>query len=260
MTTFLDEIILCETVANNGITSASNHFDNVFQPMITESAAFYESDFGGPLQKLFKSIINTMQNFVRQITEKINASIRTKNMTRQLRGFHAQLEEIERDPNHKKKHVEMIDIEKLNKVIVSSTDDLKTIHKRLMKNKYRHLKELDKDIKDFNTIYENMEKRYNEITDKKVKYPIRKAIALIEDEITGRKPLVTALNDCINSCEEMSRHVDQIQQKRELYGVEVLPAYMSFVKRITTKFTSFIQRGVGKGVSNLIGGAVFLLA
>ena len=102
MTTFLDEIILCETVANNGITSASNHFDNVFQPMITESAAFYESDFGSPLQKFFKSIINTMQNFVRQITEKINASIRTKNMTRQLRGFHAQLEEIERDPNHKR--------------------------------------------------------------------------------------------------------------------------------------------------------------
>ena len=86
------------------------------------------------------------------------------------------------------------------------------------------------------------------------------AIALIEDEITGRKPLVTALDKCIKSCEEMSRHVDQIQQKRELYGVEVLPAYMSFVKRITTRFTSFIQRGVGKGISNVISGAVFLLA
>ena len=260
MTTFLDEIILCETIANNGITSASNHFDNVFQPMITESTAFYESDFGGPLHKFFKSIINTMQNFVRQVTEKINASIRTKNMTRQLRGFHAQLEEIERDPNHKKKYVEMIDIVKLNEVITFATENMEDIHKRMMKNRYRHLKDLDKDIKDFNELYENMEKRYHAIMDKPVKYPVRKAIAIVEDEITGRKPMVTALDKCIKSCEEMSRHVDQIQQKRELYGVEVLPAYMSFVKRITTKFTSFIQRGVGKGMSNVISGAVFLLA
>ena len=260
MTTFLDEIIKYETVANNGITFASNRFDNAFQPMVVESTAFYESDFGGPLHKFFKSIINTMQNFVRQVTEKINAAIRSKNMTRQLRGFHAQLEQIEKDPTHKKKVVEMIDIEKLNHVITSGTDDLESIHKRLMKNRYRHLKELDKNIKEFNTIYENMEKKYSEIMDKKVKYPVRKAIALIEDEITGRKPLVTALDKCIKSCEEMSRHVDQIQQKRELYGVEVLPAYMSFVKRITTRFTSFIQRGVGKGISNVISGAVFLLA
>ena len=93
MTTFLDEIIKYETVANNGITFASHQFDNVFQPMVVESTAFYESDFGGPLHKFFKSIINTMQNFVRQVTEKINAAIRSKNMTRQLRGFHAQLEQ-----------------------------------------------------------------------------------------------------------------------------------------------------------------------
>ena len=44
MTTFLDEIIKYETVANNGIAFASNRFDNVFQPMVVESTAFYESD------------------------------------------------------------------------------------------------------------------------------------------------------------------------------------------------------------------------
>ena len=58
----------------------------------------------------------------------------------------------------------------------------------------------------------------------------------------------------------MSRYVDQISQKRDLYGAGMLPAYMSAGKRITSKFTNFIQRGVGKGISKLVGGAVFLLA
>lgn len=258
MAIFMKDFVMCECSANYAMTFASNHFDEEFQPMMLESAAFYEAGFAGPLEKFFKSIINTMQNFIRQIQEKINASLRTKSMTRQLRGFHAQLEQIEKDPNNKKKYVEMIDIQKLSKCVSSATDDLQSIHKRMMKNRYRHLKELDKDIAEFNKLYDKMEAEYKDIMSEKVKFPVRKAIALIEDELTGRKPLLTSLDKSIKSCEEMSRHVDEITQKRELYGVDVLPAYMSAIKRITTKFTSFIQRGVGGGISSAIGGVVFL--
>lgn len=243
------------------IRRSSRLFEDEYQPLIVESEhPYFESGLMGPLQKFFTNIINALKNFAKELNENIQARIRSKNVKRQIRAFHAQLEEIDKDPNHRKKEVEMIDVEKLSKCICDATKDMEEIHKRLMKNRYAHLSDLDNDVKNFNQLFEKSEKEYQAIYSTKIKMPVRKALHLIEDEITGRRPLITSLDKCITSCEEMQRHVDEIAQKRELYGVEVLPAYMGAVKRITTKFTSLIQRGVGSGITKLIGGAVFLLA
>lgn len=259
---FIKEELQSDIVCTeSALRMASRRFDNEFQPMITESEhPYFESGLMGPLQKFFTNLINALKNFSRQMHESIQAKIRSKNIKRQLRAFHAQLEEINKDPNHRKNEVEMIDIEKLSACICGATEELEKIHKRMMKNRYTHLSDLDKDIKDFNQIYEKTEKEYESIISVKVKIPVQRAIHIIENEITGKEPLVTSLDRCITSCEEMQRHVDEITQKRELYGVEVLPAYMTAVKRITSKFTNFIQRGVGAGMSKLLGTVVFLLA
>lgn len=243
------------------LTRISNQFDREYQSILYESGMPYlEAGLVEPVQKFFTNLVNTLKNFVRQVQESIQASIRTKNIKRQLRAFHAELEKIEKDPTNKKHTIKMIDIEALSACMTDAADDLSHIHARMVKNKYRHLSDLDSDMKRFNEIYEKSEKRYQEIMEKEITVPVRKAIKVIEDELTGRKPLVTAMDKAIKSCEEMSRYVDQVSQKRDLYGVDVLPAYMSMGKRITSKFTGFIQRGVGKGISKLLAGAVFLLA
>lgn len=257
-TTELDQYAM---TCNLNLEKISRQFDREFQPIVYESEAPYlEAGLMEPVQKFFTNLVNTLKNFVRQIQESVQATIRTKNIKRQLRAFHVELEKIEKDPTNKKHTVQMIDVEALSACMTDAANDLYKIHKRMVRNKYRHLSELDSDVKNFNEIYEKSEARYNTIMEKEIKMSVRKAINLIEDELTGRRPLIKAMNQAIQSCEEMSRYVDQISQKRDLYGADMLPAYMSAGKRITSKFTNFIQRGVGKGISKLVGGAVFLLA
>ena len=258
---FTTELEQYAMTCNLNLERISHQFDREFQPIIYESEAPYlEAGLIEPVQKFFTNLVNTLKNFVRQIQESVQATIRTKNIKRQLRAFHAELEKIEKGPTNKKHSVQMIDVEALSSCMTDAANDLYKIHKRMVKNKYRHLSELDSDVKKFNEIYEKAQTRYNAIMEKEIKLPVRKAINLIEDELTGRRPLIKAMNQAIQSCEEMSRYVDQVSQKRDLYGADVLPSYMSAGKRITSKFANFIQRGVGKGISKLIAGAVFLLA
>ena len=46
----------------------------------------------------------------------------------------------------------MIDVEALSACMTDAANDLYKIHKRMVRNKYRHLSELDSDVKKFNEI------------------------------------------------------------------------------------------------------------
>ena len=252
-----------ENICTAGIRIASNLLesavDEYFQ--LREENLIIENGKGvgivTQVERFFKSILAALKRFQREITDSVNAKLRTAEMKKALRLFHTRAEELKREG---KKTVQMANVWGIEESLGRWWSKLNRQANRLIKTRYKHLRAMDLDLRTFNDMIEQAEKEFNEVTDQTITVPIDQAIAFAEDCITKHDPILTSIDSYLKDIEKMERTVLELSDKKEIYGVDILPEKMSAIRRMTTRLANFLHRTVGKKVAKGAAAVVFLCA
>ena len=159
-----------------------------------------------------------------------------------------------------KTSIEMADYEEMERVVTRYIGSLQKLAKRIVTNEYKKTEAMDADFKEFLRIYDEAEQKFLQASEKTVQVPVEKAIRWAEQQINGRDNTLTVIDETVRCIEELENEVKRMQDKREIYGADILPAKMSILRRITTKLSRFSHEVVGKRASKIIANIVFFCA
>lgn len=205
----------------------------------------------------FVNIIQAMKRFAVSIKEQVSAKLRTREMKRALRGLHVKAEEM-REKGITKMKMPAFEIQA--DVLQSFADRMRKYCKRIIKNEYKSTEKMDADFAKFRDLYEEAEEAFAKVSEETVEKPVKDVIKWVERQINGADSCMTILDETLRDLEEMNREVQRMQEKRTLYGADILPAHVGLIRRIITKFSNFIHQTIGKQMSKIISFAVFLCA
>lgn len=209
------------------------------------------------IDRFFKSIIAALKRFKNEISDKVNAKIRTAEMKKAFRNFNMKAQELKRQG---KKNIEMVDVWELDRILEKYWKQLSKQAKKLLNTRYKHLSAMDVDFRVFNSTMEKAEEEFDRIVNTKIKVPIDDAINFVEDCITKNEPILSSIDSYIQGIESLEHDVKALADKKEIYGVDVLPEKISIARRMINKLASFLHRTIGKRVAKIISGIVFLCA
>ena len=213
--------------------------------------------FFDKIDQFFKNIISAIKRFGEKIKTTMDANIRTSEMKKNLRALYLKAEEMKREG---KTSIEMADYEEMERVVTRYIGSLQKLAKRIVTNEYKKTEAMDADFKEFLRIYDEAEQKFLQASEKTVQVPVEKAIRWAEQQINGRDNTLTVIDETVRCIEELENEVKRMQDKREIYGADILPAKMSILRRITTKLSRFSHEVVGKRASKIIANIVFFCA
>ena len=260
--TFDTEIeIANRTVLNSGLLLESATMD-YYHKMEQETHTEYmveatARNIFDRIGHFFVNIIQAMRRFGVSIKEQVSAKLRTREMKRAVRGLHVKAEELLKIG---KKTMEMPAFDEQSRVLESYANRLRKCCKKIVANEYKSTRKMDEDLEKFRALYEEAERAFNEVSEKKVERPVKEVIKWVENQINGMDHTMTILDESLKDLEEMDREVRRMHEKRTLYGADILPAHVGLIRRTITKFSNFIHNAIGKRMAKIISFAVFACA
>lgn len=225
-----------------------------FLDYITEKTAFRLTD---RLKQLYQRIINSLRHFSRAIREKIDAEVRTKQMKTTIRKLHAKAEEGKKNGEDT---IEMVDVWGIEKACRTYYKKLSDLAKKICTKRYTHLSYLDDDLSEFDYWYEKAEDDVNYAAETKIDVPINKAIRFAEDNMTGKRDMVSFIDNSIRDFEEMARKVEKMYDARDVKGADVLQKHIGVLQKVSTKLGTFVSKTCGKGIAKAVASIVLVCA
>lgn len=201
------------------------------------------------LKKFFADIIASFKNFSSSIRIEVNKKLCDTTFNNKLRSLYKDAEAKQAEGVKK---LEIVDIEAYTKEYLNAVNDLKSYAKKFSNMKYKHVSEIDKDIAEFNTLVNSYEQSIDEISKKKIKVKPAKVMEFVENELSGRSKVFATLNDAITLFEHMKDDCSLLESRRDILGPDIIAKKVGFIKKITTRISSFIKRHVVKFISTIV--------
>lgn len=260
-------------ICQNGIKSANFIFFNdmkdlfpkstkTFNPYDSSSVFIERSSMNSTtllekIDRFFQSILASLRRFKTEISDKINAKLRTAEMKSAFRNFKMKVSDLE---SQGKKEMEMVDVWGIDKTLSHFWKRLTKQAKRVITTKYKNIAKMDLDIQVFNETYQTAETEIGRLTNKKITVPISKAVNFVEDTITKRDFTLTRIDDYMKDIEQLQHEVQVMIDRREIYGMDALPEKISAVRRLVSKLGSFLHATIGKRIAKVIATIVLFCA
>lgn len=201
------------------------------------------------IKKFFANLISAIQNFVNSIKLEIDKNVRWSTTDTKL---HKTYKELLKQKNAGCKEVKVMDVWTLSKEYVDDVNIMKKLAKKFAKMKYTSSATLNKDISEFNSLFEQCNRELEEIANTVITVPIDKMIQFVEDEISNRSQVFDTLNECITLMQQMKDDTELIQKRYEMLGTDIVPKQVSFIKKVSTKIVTFIKKWVVRILSKIV--------
>lgn len=201
------------------------------------------------LKKFFADLVASFKNFTSSIKIEVNKKLRDTAFKNKLRSLYKDAEAKQAAGVRK---IEVVDIYSYLNEYLDAVSDLKSYAKKFSNMKYKHVKDIDDDTSDFNSLVEEYEKSLEQISKKKIKVKPSQLMAFIEDEISGRSKVMVTLNDAITLFEHMKDDCSLLETRREILGPDIIAKKVGLIRRVATRISSFIKRHVVKFISTIV--------
>ena len=205
------------------------------------------------VRDFFSKLINAITTFMKNIKLKIDNFINSNKVDIDLMQKKSHLEAL------KKKgvtSVTTIDYNAYKNTYLKAVDSAWKYAERLEKMSYKKGDQIENDLKHFKSVLAKYDEKLNKINEKKISVPIDKAIEQTSDELHGKSKIFQTIRECETKLREMQISVENIQQKYDISGDEIIPKKVNMVKKICSDIANFIRKHVAK----ILGVAVFILA
>lgn len=234
--------------ANNKLSSISNAYYefSLIEHFVSERVQnhLFES-----IKIFFKKLIISLKEFQRDLTLKIEYTIREKQLKKKLNDMY---EDIKKDPGGANSMIEITDFWNYKSLYLELNRKLHVYAKKFTKMKYTKTYQIEDDLEKFEKIITDYGNQLEIASKKTVIMPKIKVLDFIEDEIRGKSEVLKTLNDSMREFQEMAKDANDLEKRLYIFGAEVIPKHVSFIQRMANAISSFVRKWVTKFVVTIV--------
>lgn len=201
------------------------------------------------IKLFFKKLIISFKEFQRDLTLKIEYTIREKQLKAKLDALYA---EIKKDPGGANTMIEVVDYWNYKKLYLELNKKLSTYAKKFTRMKYTKTYQIEDDLEEFENIIKDYGNQLETASKKTISMPKIKVLDFIEDEIRGKSEVLKTINDNMREFQEMAKEADDLEKRLYIFGADVIPKHVNFIQRIANSISSFVRKWVTRIVVAIV--------
>lgn len=201
------------------------------------------------IQKFFKELIISFTHFVDSIRIEVDRRVRDAQYEKKFRRLFNELREKQKQGVTT---IRVHDLWTMRDKYLECTKELKSLGKKFVRDKYKHVEDIDKDIALFNAIMEKHKLTLAQASEIEVEIPIDKYIRFIEDEVSGRGKVVQSLNENIAFLQQLEADCLTIERQREIMGADVVTKHVGFVRKVSLDVSKFVKKWASRIISTAV--------
>lgn len=207
------------------------------------------SSFADSIKKFFTELILAFKNFGRSLKEDMDYAAREKDIKVKLKNLRENLNQKYDEGNN---YVYITDVWAYQKEYEKAVKDLDKFAKRFTKTKYQSTFQIDDDLMEFYDRCDKYDKKLDELSEKKIKVDLVKAIEFVEAELRGDSFIFQSINDYTRELEGYKRSAETLNEKYRALGAKVIPKHVSLIKQCTTRISKFIRKHAAKFIAKTV--------
>lgn len=202
------------------------------------------------IKTFFMDLRITVENLITEIKLKYLSNKRKKEFKRLVKDYYNSAR-TNKD-NNIRKTIEMVDLWKYKELYLEMNRELWNYAEKFSKVEYKHLDEIDADMRQFDSIVNKYAKQLERVLSDKITVPVEKVIRFYEDETTHNSDVIKTLQENMDRFQKMEADAINLEKRVNKYGAEILPKQMNFIRKMMVRINSAICKAIVKFMTILI--------
>lgn len=202
------------------------------------------------IKAFFMDLRITVENLITEIKLKYLSNKRKKEFKKLVKDYYNSAR-TNKD-NNIRKTIEMVDLWKYKELYLEMNRELWKYAEKFSKVEYKHLDEIDADMRQFESIVNKYAKQLERVLSNKITVPVEKVIRFYEDETTHNSDVIKTLQENMDRFQKMEADAINLEKRVNKYGAEILPKQMNFIRKMMVRINSAICKAIVKFMTILI--------
>lgn len=202
------------------------------------------------IKAFFMDLRITVENLITEIKLKYLSNKRKKEFKKLVKDYYNSAR-TNKD-NNIRKTIEMVDLWKYKELYLEMNRELWKYAEKFSKVEYKHLDEIDADMRQFESIVNKYAKQLERVLSDKITVPVEKVIRFYEDETTHNSDVIKTLQENMDRFQKMEADAINLEKRVNKYGAEILPKQMNFIRKMMVRINSAICKAIVKFMTILI--------
>ena len=202
------------------------------------------------IKAFFMDLRITIENLITEIKLKYLSNKRKKEFKKLVKDYYNSAR-TNKD-NNIRKTIEMVDLWKYKELYLEMNRELWKYAEKFSKVEYKHLDEIDADMRQFDSIVNKYAKQLERVLSNKITVPVEKVIRFYEDETTHNSDVIKTLQENMDRFQKMEADAINLEKRVNKYGAEILPKQMNFIRKMMVRINSAICKAIVKFMTILI--------
>ena len=202
------------------------------------------------IKTFFMDLRITVENLITEIKLKYLSNKRKKEFKKLVKDYYNSAR-TNKD-NNIRKTIEMIDLWKYKELYLEMNRELWKYAEKFSKVEYKHLDEIDADMRQFDSIVNKYANQLERVLSNKITVPVEKVIRFYEDETTHNSDVIKTLQENMDRFQKMEADAINLEKRVNRYGAEILPKQMNFIRKMMVRINSAICKAIVKFMTILI--------
>lgn len=202
------------------------------------------------IKAFFMDLRITIENLITEIKLKYLSNKRKKEFKKLVKDYYNSAR-TNKD-NNIRKTIEMVDLWKYKELYLEMNRELWKYAEKFSKVEYKHLDEIDADMRQFESIVNKYAKQLERVLSNKITVPVEKVIRFYEDETTHNSDVIKTLQENMDRFQKMEADAINLEKRVNKYGAEILPKQMNFIRKMMVRINSAICKAIVKFMTILI--------
>lgn len=212
--------------------------------IITEKS---KESLGQKTKKYFTDIIVALKKLTDSMVVRIEELVRSATYKAKLLKYREELKQ-----KGSLSLVKVNDVWSLADCYIDMTNELVRYARRMSKNEYRTVAQVDHDIDDFNKIYNMYQDKLEKIYEKKIVINSKAMLDFVDDELSGRGSVIKTLNNSITLLQQMEKECDRLILKADVMGSDIIQKRVGLLKRVGNSISAATKKWSVKIISSMV--------
>lgn len=245
-TLFEDELSLADTnFASINVKFMEAVTESVEGGLLTEEA---QDSLFTKAKKFFADLIAAMESFVKSIKSEVERKLGEKKDQVIYRKIYDQVKN-ESDPNKK---YTVPDDKAILAEFKSANNRLSKYVKNFTSKEYKSTADIEKDIADFNRVYDECDKSITSVLEKKIQVSGSEYIKYVERNMTNRDNTIKEINSQKVLLDQLRIACDRAETKLNILGPDILQKKIGFFRKLGLKISAFFRKWIAKIISTIV--------
>ena len=214
----------------------ASYYESCVDSLMYEKAG---DSLGVKINKAIANMVAAITQFISSIKLQVKTMIQSGNYQKNLRKLHKQLKESKSEGA---RTVKVQDVWTLRDVYIEGVGRLRKYAKKFANMNYKTTAKLEEDLEKFYTIYDEVEKKAENVMDQTIIISIDKMLKFIDEECSGNGRVLKTLEDYSIEFQEMGNSAKALTKKVDILGPDIIQKHVGFIKRIGMKIANFMKK------------------